>query len=757
MAVGRYGGRALTSIGLAVSFLTALPPDRLTAQCPDGSPPPCRVASAAPRREPPLDQRTWLVLPFENTAGAPEVELVRQASVNLLYQELSRWSDLRVINDDRVADLIRDVPAASQARWGLTTGLGLARRAGAGRLVLGDYLAVGGSAQVAAKVYDVRTGQLVRTVRDRLSGLQSPAGLDSLAATFGRLARSALDVPAPAGTRSSTVGTASLAAYAEYVAGLAQYRYGFADSALPRFRRALALDSTFALPALRLFEMNQPDAARFLDLAQRSELLSPRDRAMVSAYRAVVRGEWDRVCEVGDQLLGRDSTDAEAWFMKGACEEDQLISEGPSGPRFVRSLNRAIVFYLRALELDPSQPIVFYRLVTILENTGTTRTGCTAHTNPCPPERQSLFAVTVRGDSLVFTPIPRPVAGTRAAPRTPEMATLMRWRWERRRQFLSRFVQANPRSWPAHASYARALLQLGDLTGAAREYDAASYAVHLPGDRRLYYRDRIELELRRERPQVARAYLDSMLADTTSASQPQYATAFGRFSRDLNVVPDSVRVAVNAARAAWTPVFAGLAPPALDSIEARYARVIWPRTPIQAASILRISTVAAFHVRRAGPALDSSEAEHPLVRFQAFFARGDTARARALLVQVTNEIGALPPEWPFDDAQWIIGAESWLELGDSSRALVLMQDWVRRGPAFHLNASSLLEQAVGLTSSSRLIPRAWLLFADLSRAAGRPDDARRGYHMVLGMWEGGEAPVQPTVARVRAALTALGN
>ena len=425
------------------------------SQCPDGTPPPCRGQAAAARRDPPLDDRTWLVLPFENTSGAADVELLRQASVNLLYQELSRWSDLRVVSDDRVADLLRDVPPTAQVRWGLSTGLEVARRAGAGRLVLGDYLALGGSAQVAARVYDVRTSRLVRTVRDRLAGLQSAAGLDSLTSTFGRLARSAINVPVPPGSRSSSVGTTSLAAYAEYAAGLAQYRNGFADSALPHLQHALQLDSAFALPGMRLLEMNVQEAPRYLEIAARSaDRLPPRDRALLSAYRAIVNNDWERVCEMGDTLLARDSADAEAWFVAGACQEDDFVVEGPNGPRFARSLNRAFADYRRALELDPGQPIVFARIVANLDISSSTRAGCTVRRTPCPVESRVTGIVAVQGDSLVFAFGRSRATGILALRRTSQYFDMLRWRWEHRRQFLVRFVEANPRSWPAHASLA---------------------------------------------------------------------------------------------------------------------------------------------------------------------------------------------------------------------------------------------------------------------------------------------------------------
>ena len=88
----------------------------LLAQCPDGTPPPCAVArpAATPRRvNPPLDDRAWIVLPFDNTTRAPDIDWLRDASVELLYLDLSRWHDIRVVDARRVADFMREVPASS--------------------------------------------------------------------------------------------------------------------------------------------------------------------------------------------------------------------------------------------------------------------------------------------------------------------------------------------------------------------------------------------------------------------------------------------------------------------------------------------------------------------------------------------------------------------------------------------------------------------------------------------------------------------
>ena len=46
--------------------------------------------------------------------------------------------------------------------------------------------------------------------------------------------------------------------------------------------------------------------------------------------------------------------------------------------------------------------------------------------------------------------------------------------------------------------------------------------------------------------------------------------------------------------------------------------------------------------------------------------------------------------------------------------------------------------------------------ADLAAALGYKDEARTWYMRVLDLWAEADVDVQPTVARIRAAVTALG-
>src|SRR3954464_2294253 len=136
------------------------------AQCPDGTPPPCRIAPSTVARHtnPALNPRAWIVVPFGNVTRSRDLEWLRDASVNLLSLDMSRWTDVNVVPDKRVADLVRELPAAKVTdALTLNDGLAIARRAGAGMLVMGDVFKVGQGARLVANVFDVKSGAKVRT------------------------------------------------------------------------------------------------------------------------------------------------------------------------------------------------------------------------------------------------------------------------------------------------------------------------------------------------------------------------------------------------------------------------------------------------------------------------------------------------------------------------------------------------------------------------------------------------------------------
>src|SRR5476649_1349727 len=118
-----------------------------TAQCPDGTPPPCAGVrlSATPRRPaPPRDEHAWIVVPFDNIAHSADIDWLRDGSVNLLYEGMSRWKDVRVLDDSRVAQLLHEVAATrGPGPLPIETAIQAARLGGASKLVMGDLVKAG--------------------------------------------------------------------------------------------------------------------------------------------------------------------------------------------------------------------------------------------------------------------------------------------------------------------------------------------------------------------------------------------------------------------------------------------------------------------------------------------------------------------------------------------------------------------------------------------------------------------------------------
>jgi len=220
----------------------------------------------------------------------------------------------------------------------------------------------------------------------------------------------------------------------------------------------------------------------------------------------------------------------------------------------------------------------------------------------------------------------------------------------------------------------------------------------------------------------------------------------------LAEVPDTSTS--NRQNTAWRQILVGLVPPRFDTLnqrlEARFSGA-------QREDYRQLTTLAGFHLGIRGPALDTA-AGHPLKRYQAWFARGDLPRARAALAEYDRELLARD-DHTIDDGGWLLDAESHLELGDSAVALDRMNEFARRWSiaASIQQETYILETRFYQSSTIRLAGREWLLLGDLAMARNARAQARRGYAMVVALWEHGDPVVQPLVTRAKAALAQLGT
>lgn len=753
-------------------LLAAAPAAAAYAQCPDGSPPPCRGITSAVtpvrRANPALDERTWIVLPFENVARAADIDWLRDASVNLLYLDLSKWRDIRVIDDERVADLMRDLPETrTQQTLGLQSGLAVARRAGAGKLVMGDLLKLGSRTQIVAKVFDVRTGQRVRSVREETGNPDSLMGL------FTRLARGILNVEAAAGATLSAIGTTSLGAYQEYVAGVAALNRWNLDSAHVHFDGALRLDSTFALAHYKLsivYGWESPNAPQRVSHAEAASRLGaslpPRERTLITGQLAQSRNRWGDACGAYGSLVRADSSDVEAWYNFGECSyhDPEVIAGGGDTTRlaFRGSWNNALRAFRKALELDPTYHLAFAHIPDILQSDQ--RGGCRPESTGQDCTVPYVAVVLRGGDTLVTAPVPQATGSEEIA---RQLAEASRTNARRANYLLAADIA---RAWVdagsgrpeprARAAYGRALLRTGNLQAANRELRAAALVVRSLLERISNARDRVEVSLKLDQPAEAIRIIDSVNAATDTVQNAGVVTGIlsatiGRLSRfDARTRTLSPLPVVQRYFWATGRIALGVTPDSLIAIEQTFATLITSQGGgrVRPSAVLGPLYIWGMTLHPPGTlALDTAERD-PRLRLAAFMTSGNPGRARLELARFDTTVLATPVETP-ENGSLLFSAESHLMLGDSAVALDRLVEFERRWvyqPVFQLWPQ-------GFMFSSMLWGRTWLLMGDLAASRGQNDVAVRAYRRVVGMWSGGDAEVQPGVMRAREALARLGG
>ena len=751
--------------------LAVIPTAVMAQQCPDGTPPPCsRRAPAAPS----LDERTWLVLPFDNIAHDPALDVVRDASVTLLYGAMSQWTDVRVVDDTRVTDLMRGVPVGT--RLGQDAGFDLARRVGAGKLVMGTLLKEGARTRVQAAVFDVRTGRRLRTPSAVM------VGTDSLSAMFGTLAERVLALPVPPGIRAADVGTQSTEALQAYAGGLDAEWRGEPDSAVMHYGRAVEIDSSFGLAHYRIYwnvtnytgqfpGFTAAEQDRALQAAFRFGAGMPRrERGQVAALAAAGRGDWRGACADADRMIAADSLDAWAYWMRGRCRRQLLVGDTGTVLARFRSDNAAIADWRRAAALDPTFNAPVLRIFDLLTGISWVlqRSECVRPVGPCPDPELWTSGMLLDHDTLVYHPYVWATARHLWA-QEPGQFDAHRRRYELARDLMAAFVAANPRNWAGHAGLSIVLGELGDLDGARAEDRMAVGVTRWRLWRFLWLDLAAEWMLRLERPGEAMPYADSSLSGgVTIGVAAGLGTIFGRYAGEATAYHggnDSLVVL----RRTLLPLWAGILPADVDSLAARYGEAYGRRfrDPQVRESIRRgiahTVDLLAFRMRRTRPAADTAD-PHPIVRSQAWFALGDTVRSRRELALAEAEVDRRPA-WAWDDGSWLFLAEGYVLLGDSAAALRRLRDLAARWRTM----ASWVHQLLGeytyiwggvLNIGSRGLEaagREWLLYGDLAAASGDAAQARRAYRFVVGLWDRGDAPVQPLVERARAALVRLGN
>ena len=290
------------------------------------------------------------VLPF--TVRGEGLEVWREGMVEALSSNLDGAGGLRAVDSRTVL-----------ARWhenvgegdspDLSTALGAARAAGARWALVGSVIGGSGGLRLTADVYDLVSGEVIGDGQVEGAPEEIFRLVDGLSIEVLRALQSD---PSPGSSFDlARITTRSVEALRAYLEGLALLRRGAFEDAIPRFERAVAEDSTFALAHYRLSQAHgwaggtgSPARREALQRALRhGDRLPRRESLLLRARRAVGAGDLSYVDSL-ERAVRRYPDDAEAWYLLG-----EVRLHG-AGPRIPSNLEEVAEAFRHAVELDPN-------------------------------------------------------------------------------------------------------------------------------------------------------------------------------------------------------------------------------------------------------------------------------------------------------------------------------------------------------------------------------------------------------------------
>ncbi len=769
--------RTRASIVAVVLALVVGLPTLASGQCPDGSPPPCgrRVA---------LDTARYAILPFAHREGGQQSTLDGADCAELLIEGFARWMEVRLADKTRVYDALARHGARAPFRIPFDTAVAIARRLGAGKLVMGQLWSFGDTLRLTAGLYDVaRGGTPVREITTRV------AATGAIGAAFNALADSLLGAgPGPA-RGAGAEQTRSLRALRAYALGERAIREWDLGRAAREFRAAVTADAGFARAYLGLGQAllwaadSTPDATRDRTvIARRTPALLGRlgtaDGAMLLAQQAMFERRWPDACRQYREMVAADSTSFAGWYGLAECNaaDPVVIRDSVDSTRYVfrGSWHTATLAYRKALVIAPAFNFTFKgraveRLSSLLVAEGFIwRAGRYGGASffAFPELRDDTVAYYATPGSTLPRGHARPSTHRAALALNRGMLTEITAAW----------VEAFPEEATAHRTLATALELNGSLVPATEvrsaltEFRAAQRLERLPDDRRHDVVHAIRVLVKAGDYDAARRLGDSLLAAVPrpAAGVAGVAVLLGRptLATRLIAAADSVGMPLPADnQPVALPLAAGQAGLALlayasvaapresiTALERRLedlaTRLPAPTRPAARSALLDIPAELVFDVLGSRPAHRLTSPGPPwAMEMQWGLAHGDTASVRAGLDTLRAESGAAPSAADISSDAAYIQTRLLLAVGDTTAA-------VRRLDGTLDNLPEVYSALLDYMPLAGCLVRMMALRADLAAARGDRSTARHWAGAVVALWGGAESPLQPTVLRMSRILQA---
>ena len=306
-----------------------------------------------------LDANLVAVLPFR-VSGSNDITYLREGMMDLLSAKLTGEGGPRAADPRSTMSALK-AGGHDPSEISDDDALDVARSLGAAYVLLGSAVGTTKQLTINATLTDVRNGK-------EAGRFERTGSADTLAAFIDHFAAELLSVSAGEDRRLAALTSTSLPALRAYLAAQSDYRGSRFESAKANFRRAVELDSTFALAALGHINSTgwgaAPDTTENRSrrlLVRYADRMGELDRAMARATVGMAEPDTRTVKERIDAwraVVAQAPDRGEAWFLYG---DVMLHLGGLAGYRDHMEQSRRAIS--KSLQLDSAHTPALIHLI----------------------------------------------------------------------------------------------------------------------------------------------------------------------------------------------------------------------------------------------------------------------------------------------------------------------------------------------------------------------------------------------------------
>jgi len=288
-------------------------------------------------------QNKLAIMYFENLADPEDEGRLGDIITSLLITDLSESQYVNVISSQRLYDIARAMGKDGRSGLDKETAMEIAERAEAEWMVLGSIHQIEPYYSIAGQLVEVSTGDVLAS---QLIAGEPGEDIFTLVDRLTIEIKNDMALPSDAGHEPdrmvSEVTTNSPEAYRYYLEGIEYYHKMYLDEAGKNFKKAIELDSTFAMAyyyyASTVSSENRSSMEKALKYLDR---VTQKERLYILSKEAAANRDIRMAINYLEQIIDRYPDDKEALFLTGSYHYS------------LREYKKAIEFFEKVIQLDP--------------------------------------------------------------------------------------------------------------------------------------------------------------------------------------------------------------------------------------------------------------------------------------------------------------------------------------------------------------------------------------------------------------------